>query len=95
MPYYYDDDNHEKICLNKCDKLYKKDGNKLICTDICGNNEHILPGNICSNSDCPSNAPFQLKEGSTTINIKWSIHIQPIIPSPNLQRKQENCFLHS
>ena len=62
MPYYYDDNNHEKICLRICDKFYTNKNNNLICTDHCNKGELILPGNICSNlNECPSDAPYILK----------------------------------
>lgn len=68
MPYYYDDNNHEKICLRKCDKFYTYKNDNLICTEQCNKGELILPGNICSNiNECPSDAPYMLKDSS---NIK-------------------------
>jgi hypothetical protein len=68
MPYYYDDNSHEKICLKICDKFYTYKNNILICTEQCNKGELILPGNICSKiTECPSNAPYMLKDNS---NIK-------------------------
>ena len=68
MPYYYDDNEHEKICLRICDKFYTNRNNNLICTDHCDKGELILPGNICSNlNECPSDAPYSLRNDS---NIK-------------------------
>ena len=65
MPYYYDDNNHEKICLRKCDKFYTYKNDNLICTEQCNKGELILPGNICSNiNECPSDAPYMLKDSS-------------------------------
>jgi len=68
MQYYYDDNNHEKICLRICDKFYTYKNDNLICTEQCNKGELILPGNICSNiNECPSNAPYILKD---SLNIK-------------------------
>ena len=65
MPYYYDDNDHEKICLRICDKFYSNKNNNLICTDHCKKEELILPGNICSNiNECPSDSPYMLKNES-------------------------------
>jgi hypothetical protein len=68
LPYYYDDNNHEKICRRICNKFYTYKNDKLICTEQCNKGEIILPGNICSNiNECPSDAPYILKYSS---NIK-------------------------
>ena len=67
MPYYYDENDHEKICLRNCDKFYTYKNNNLICTEKCNKGELILPGNICSNvNECPSEAPYSLKGSSNT-----------------------------
>ena len=52
-PYYNED---EKICRKDCPDFYSKD--KTTCVKNCSDGEYIHPGNICSDSPCPSNAPF-------------------------------------
>ena len=60
-PYYNED---EKICRKDCPDFYSKD--KTTCVKNCSDGEYIHPGNICSNSTCPSNAPFHYVIDSLT-----------------------------
>ena len=55
--YYYESQSNPIICLEKCDKYYN--GTDLqICVDNCADGEFIHPGDICSDSSCPSSVPF-------------------------------------
>ena len=91
LPYYYDDNNHEKICLKECDKFYKNNNDKMICTESCDTNSIILPGNICSssNTDCPNNAPFKSLE-DTVNNIIRCVESCPST-NPKYKSSTKKC----
>ena len=68
-PYYNVD---EKICRKDCPVYYSKD--RTTCVEKCDNGEYIHPGNICSESPCPSNAPFHyVIEYETSIKVKQCV----------------------
>ena len=94
LPYYYDDENHEKICLKECDKFYRKNNSKLICVEMCNDQDIILPGNICEESqECPETAPFKFKLSSTPLITKCLSSCPTDYPCYKYSTKEcvENC----